>query len=158
MKKFYFHPLFSCIQQGLCDDNRIKLSLNPFSASSASEDILKLLISSAKNAKCPGERNICCAIEFTKEVSVDCIMSEWSTCSQTCGPGTQIRTILISAKNGGKECPGFLKRACNKRNCPGKRLNLKTFGFLTALFCCNQLNSDFGGYCVSACYLLFPDP
>ena len=117
MKKFYFHSLFSCIQQGLCERNRIKLSLNPFSGS---EDILKLLISSAQNANCPGEGNICCAIEFTKEVSVDCVMSEWSTCSQTCGPGTQIRTILISAKNGGKECPRNLNRACNDRNCPSK--------------------------------------
>jgi hypothetical protein len=113
----------------LCDDNRIKLSLNPFSAS---EDILKLLISSAKNAKCPGEGNICCAIEFTKEVSVDCVMSKWSTCSQTCGPGTQNRTILMSAKNSGKECPGNLNRACNVRNCPGKRINLKKIEFLTA--------------------------
>ena len=129
MKKFYFHSLFSCIRKDLCDDNRIKLSLNPFSAS---EDILKLLISSAKNAKCPGEGNICCAIEFTKEVSVDCVMSKWSTCSQTCGPGTQNRTILMSAKNSGKECPGNLNRACNDRNCPGKRINFKKFEFLTA--------------------------
>ena len=106
----------------MCDDNRIKLSLNPFSASfSASEDILKLLISSAKNAKCPGEGNICCAIEFTKEVSVDCVMSKWSTCSQTCGPGTQNRAILMSAKNSGKECPGNLNRACTLRNCPSNQ-------------------------------------
>ena len=129
MKKFYFHSLFSCIQQDLCDDNRIKLSLHPLSAS---EDILDLLISSAKDAKCPGEGNICCAIEFTKEVSVDCVMSKWSICSQTCGPGTQNRTILMSAKNSGKECPGNLNRACNDRNCPGKRISLKKFEFLTA--------------------------
>ena len=122
----------------MCDDNRNNLSLNPFGAfaadpSAASEDILNRLISSAQYAKCPDEGNICCAKKLTKEVSVDCVMSEWSTCSQTCGPGTQNRTILISAKNGGKECPGNLNRACNDRNCPGKRLNLKTFGFLTAM-------------------------
>ena len=39
----------------------------------------------------------------------------------------------MSAKNSGKECPGNLNRACNDRNCPGKRINLKKFEFLTAL-------------------------
>ena len=38
----------------------------------------------------------------------------------------------MSAKNSGKECPGNLNRACNDRNCPGKRINLKKFEFLTA--------------------------
>ena len=126
MKKFYFHSLFSCIQQDLCDNNRIKLSINPLSGSASegiSELILKQLISLAQDAKCPDEGNICCAIEFSfSEVSVDCVMSEWSTCSQTCGPGTQNRTILVPAKNGGEECTGSLDRACNERNCPGKRL------------------------------------
>ena len=138
MKKFYFHSLFSCIQQDLCDDNRNKLSLNPRGAfaanpSTASENILNSLISSAQDAKCPDEGNICCAKNLTKEVSVDCVMSKWSTCSQTCGPGIQNRTILMSAKNSDKECPGNLNRACNVRNCPGKRINLKKFEFLTAL-------------------------
>ena len=54
---------------------------------------------------------------------VDCIISKWSSCSQSCGPGTQNRTILVPAKNGGEECTGSLDRACNERNCPGKRLS-----------------------------------
>ena len=41
----------------------------------------------------------------------------------TCGPGIQNRTILVPAKNGGEECTGNLDRACNERNCPGKRLS-----------------------------------
>ena len=109
----------------MCDDNRNRLSLNPRGAfaanpSTASEDILNSLISSAQDAKCPDEGNICCKKKLTKEISVDCVMSKWSTCSQTCGPGTQNRTILMYAKNSGKECPGNLNRACNDRNCPGK--------------------------------------
>ena len=47
-------------------------------------------------------------------------MSPWSSCSQTCGPGTQMRTILVSSKNGGEECTGSLNRACNVKKCPGK--------------------------------------
>ena len=86
----------------------------------ASEDVLNGLISSAQNAKCPDEGNVCCSKKFTKEVSVDCVMSPWSSCSQSCGPGTQNRTILVPAKNGGEERTGNLDRACNERNCPGK--------------------------------------
>ena len=124
-KTFSFHSLSSCVQPDLCDDNRNKLSLNPFGAFAAesfaaSEDVLNGLISSAQNAKCPDEGDVCCSKEFTKEVSVDCIISPWSSCSQSCGPGTQNRTILVPAKNGGEECTGNLDRACNERNCPGK--------------------------------------
>ena len=127
-----FFSLFSCIRPDLCDDNRNKLSLNPFGAFAAesfaaSEDVLNGLISSAQNAKCPDEGDVCCSKEFTKEVSVDCVISPWSSCSQSCGPGTQNRTILVPAKNGGEECTGNLDRACNERNCPGKRLSKVSF-------------------------------
>ena len=122
-----FFSLFSCIHPDLCDDNRNKLSLNPFGAFAAesfaaSEDVLNGLISSAQNAKCPDEGDVCCSKEFTKEVSVDCVISPWSSCSQSCGPGTQNRNISVPAKNGGEECTGNLDRACNEKNCPGKRL------------------------------------
>ena len=33
-----------------------------------------------------------------------------------------------------------------------------SFVFLTALICCSQPNSDFGGQCVSACYLPVSGP
>ena len=111
----------------MCDDNRSKLSLNPF----APFDVLNGLISSAQNAKCPDEGNVCCSKNFTKEVSVDCVMSSWSSCSQSCGPGTQNRTILVPAKNGGEECTGNLDRACTERSCPGKRLKSFSFGLLS---------------------------
>ena len=48
----------------------------------------------------------------------------------------------MSAKNSGKECPGNLNRACNDRNCPGKRINLKKFEFLTAHFRVMRVGSD----------------
>ena len=128
IKTFSFHSLSSCVQPDLCDDNRNKLSLNPFGAFAAesfaaSEDVLNGLISSAQNAKCPDEGDVCCSKKFTKEVSVDCVVSTWSSCSQSCGPGTQNRTILVLAKYGGEECTGSLDRACNEINCPGKRLS-----------------------------------
>ena len=52
---------------------------------------------------------------------VDCLMSPWSSCSQTCGQGTQKRYILISPRNGGKECTGDLNIACALNNCPSNQ-------------------------------------
>ena len=53
-------------------------------------------------------------------VSVDCEWSEWSSCSQTCGPAQASRSILISAEHGGQNCTGARSRYCNAEKCPGK--------------------------------------
>ena len=51
--------------------------------------------------------------------------SSWSTCSYTCGGGTQKRVRLCSepfAANGGLECSGQPEefRPCNEQLCPSK--------------------------------------
>ena len=56
---------------------------------------------------------------------VDCEFEEWNqftTCTETCGGGTQFRTrgTKVSASCGGKECKGKTKeeRSCNNNECP----------------------------------------
>ena len=43
--------------------------------------------------------------------------SEFGTCSVTCGGGTQIRTVLMEAANGGEPCPGSDTLTCNEDPC-----------------------------------------
>ena len=52
--------------------------------------------------------------------SVDCKWAQWSSCSQTCGPGNKTRTIEVPAKHGGQECPGNNTESCKEKECPGK--------------------------------------
>ena len=51
--------------------------------------------------------------------SVDCKWAQWSSCSQTCGPGTRTRKIEVPANHGGLNCTGRDKERCNDRECPG---------------------------------------
>ncbi len=59
-------------------------------------------------------------------VPVNCTVSawgEWSTCSASCGGGTQTqtRTVITPAENGGTACPALTQsRSCNTQACtPG---------------------------------------
>ena len=82
--------------------------------------------------KCPGEdgpatsENRGCN---TKGCPVDCVMGSWggwSTCSKSCGGGTQGRNrgVITPAKNGGK-CPAKVEhRSCNTKPCPPKHVEL----------------------------------
>ena len=51
--------------------------------------------------------------------SVNCVVSEWSSCSSTCGPGTQTREIQTEAQPGGTQCPNQLAKSCIMEDCPG---------------------------------------
>ncbi len=50
---------------------------------------------------------------------VDGVWSAWSTCSATCGSGTQMRTCTTPAPaNGGADCFGASQQSCNTQSCP----------------------------------------
>ena len=49
---------------------------------------------------------------------VDCVVSEWSNCSATCGSGTRTRTIITPGMNGGNICPEIIQ-TCNTQPCIG---------------------------------------
>ena len=51
---------------------------------------------------------------------VNCVVSQWSSCSKTCGPGTQQRSIQTPANYGGLQCPSQLTKSCSLKNCPGQ--------------------------------------
>merc|ERR1711971_834221 len=55
--------------------------------------------------------------------TVKCVLSEWSECKAAnlldCGPGTQNRTVVTPASNGGQECPKLTKD-CSLKSCPVK--------------------------------------
>jgi len=55
----------------------------------------------------------------------DCKWTNWSTsgsCSKSCGGGNQryLRTHLVTAQNGGQQCPGTSQKfeKCNTQSCP----------------------------------------
>ena len=50
---------------------------------------------------------------------VDCVVSQWSSCSNTCGVGSQTREIQIQAQYGGLKCPSQLTKSCNLKICQG---------------------------------------
>ena len=57
---------------------------------------------------------------------VNCQWSNWGTCSTTCGPGQQTRTIQVQAQNGGTECSGQNTQACNLKACPTSQFQSKS--------------------------------
>ena len=66
---------------------------------------------------------------------VDCkwgVWSLWSTCSRSCGKGSQQRSrrIVQNPSNGGKECQGgnSEKRDCNTQQCKDSCQNLLRYG------------------------------
>jgi len=60
----------------------------------------------------------CSAACQNETIKVDGKWSEWSTCSATCGGGTQTRTCNNPAPaNGGADCVGDSSRTCNTQAC-----------------------------------------
>lgn len=53
--------------------------------------------------------------------AVDGAWSDWSTCSRTCGGGTQTRSCTNpSPSDGGAECTGATSRSCSTQSCPAE--------------------------------------
>merc|ERR1712172_379106 len=55
--------------------------------------------------------------------AVKCVVSEWSECKaanlRDCGPGTQTKTVLTPASNGGEECSSQRTQSCEmSKKCP----------------------------------------
>jgi hypothetical protein len=53
---------------------------------------------------------------YTAPIIQDCTYSDWSKCSENCGPGKQVRTIVKPVLNGGK-CSSQLEQDCNLGDC-----------------------------------------
>lgn len=53
-----------------------------------------------------------------KSFAVDCQLSDWGICDQSCGPGHQRRTIQIPKAHGGLACDNELTRSCKGTKCP----------------------------------------
>jgi Spondin-like TSP1 domain len=73
--------------------------------------------------ECPSDVQETRACEV-KPCAVDCKVSpwtDWSTCSQPCGPGiqTRARSVEVDALHGGATCPAPMaeSRPCNERSC-----------------------------------------
>jgi hypothetical protein len=54
---------------------------------------------------------------MVKKCPVDCKLSDWSTCSSSCGNGTTSRWIEIAAQNGGIPCSTDVERPCFLKTC-----------------------------------------
>ncbi len=50
------------------------------------------------------------------KINQDCQVSDWSTCSTSCGGGSQTRTITQQSSGSGSECP-TLSQSCNTTPC-----------------------------------------
>jgi len=60
----------------------------------------------------------CSAACQNETIKVDGKWSEWSTCSATCGGGTQTRTCTAPAPQyGGADCQGASSQTCNTQAC-----------------------------------------
>ena len=57
---------------------------------------------------------------------VNCQWSNWGLCSETCGVGSQTRTIQVQAQNGGTECKGQNTQACNLKACSTSQFQSKS--------------------------------
>jgi hypothetical protein len=57
----------------------------------------------------------------THPCPIDCeiTFNAWSTCTKSCGAGTQTRdhSVSVAAAHGGDECPASEQRTCNKHAC-----------------------------------------
>eukprot|EP00929_Paragymnodinium_shiwhaense_P048014 TRINITY_DN24344_c0_g1_i3.p1 TRINITY_DN24344_c0_g1~~TRINITY_DN24344_c0_g1_i3.p1 ORF type:complete len:1739 (+),score=304.31 TRINITY_DN24344_c0_g1_i3:62-5278(+) len=76
----------------------------------------------------------------TTEETVDCQgeWSKWTTCSATCGGGTQasVFKILVPPKNGGKPCPSSKRsRQCKTQRCPITTTTRTTTGTRNSVDC-----------------------
>ena len=65
--------------------------------------------------------------------------SGWTSCSQTCGTGSQERSRSCTnpePKYGGRLCTGVKnnKRICRRQRCPGKKINVASLIGNTVLF------------------------
>ena len=75
-------------------------------------------------------------VDYFYFYSVNCVLSQWSSCSKTCGSGTQTRSIQIQAKNGGLQCSSQLSKSCHLKSCPGQSITLiKCKGLEQIYFC-----------------------
>ena len=76
-----------------------------------------------------------CNTQSCAPPKVDCKVSDfgaWSTCSKSCGGGTQTRsrTVLIAAANGGCACPALTEsQNCNSQSCPAPPTDCKVSDF-----------------------------
>ena len=57
---------------------------------------------------------------------VNCQWSNWGLCSETCGLGSQTRTIQVQAQNGGTECKGQNTQGCNLKACSTSQFQSKS--------------------------------
>jgi len=90
------------------------------------EDMAKTLVSSCTDPiKCEYTCNACYAYSEGNCTSslVNGGWTDWSTCSVTCGGGTQTRTCTNPAPYcGGADCTGASSQSCNTQVCPWQNI------------------------------------